>query len=489
MAGALHGALLHETQLQHQQQALDAASASASAGVAAGAPTLQVNIDQRWVGVVIGQAGEHLRQIRDVTGVSIQIDQTFKEQGYSVAQIYGTVSGAERARQMIEAKVGEVDPCKQAPGAVVEIRVEQSVVGFLLGKGGETLKTIRQDSGASLTIDQSTKESGFSIVKIVGDTQSKLKAQDLVNMKLDEVKPRDGTMSSTGDFAAEFKLEQKLVGWLIGKGGETVKNIKEQSGANVVIDQSSKDQGFSVVRVHHGPGAALAKSLIEAKLAAVQGGGAQVVEEFQIDQKRIGWLIGRGGETVRDIKERSGATMSIDQNKGDGKGCSTVRIGGTAEAVELAKRLVQHKLEELQGMQGTPQDESGLTAAQRSVDRDRSRSRSPRRSRRTEAAPGPFAAVPPPAAGTFAAVPPPSFSAVPPPAAASNTPSGGKDSEGTPASLSAVRQASDSGTSAPGDASVPSGKECTSASGSVAVLTSEPEPVRKVAEEYDPFAS
>jgi len=345
-------------------------------------------IDQRWVGYIIGQGGETLRHIRDSCGVAIQIDQSTKDEGFSIVQIFGPPSVADTALMMINAKIAEVDPQQRPHGEVEEIKVDQNNVGYILGKGGETLRAIRQESGANLSIDQSTKEMGFSVVKIVGSEQAKKHAAELVNTKMAELR-------SGRSHAAEYRVEQAFVGWLIGKGGETVKTIKEQSGANVVIDQSTKDHGFSTVRVLQGPGSEMAREMIEVKLREVQASKTSF-EEMRVDQKWVGWLIGRGGETVRYIKDHSGASVVINQNTKE-MGFSILRLGGTLEAISMAQQMIEQKLIEVQQAKGELELQQ-LTAAQRSAGLE-----VPLRS--MGVVPPPMGAVPPPSC--MGAVPPP----------------------------------------------------------------------------------
>lgn len=282
------------------------------------------------------------------------------------------------------------------------------------------MKAIKQRSGAAIAVDQSTKEQGFSTVRIMGDDQQQASARDLVHSKIG-----DARGPQTGVF--EFKVEQSNVGWLIGRGGETINQIKEQTGVTVIIDQNTKEMGYSFVKIMPGPGAEMARSMIETILAQVESHGnhATSVHDIPIDQSAVGMLIGRGGETVRLIKEQSGATMVINQSTKDA-GYSIARLAGTPEAIARAAKLVARKLEEL-GValtMGAPQLQQAMGERgdyiRSSRDYDDRGSRELMTERSTDNAswdpPVPqFNAVPPP---QFGAVPPPSFGAVPPPAQA-----------------------------------------------------------------------
>jgi len=317
-----------------------------------------IRVDQKYVGFIIGPSGSNLQHIKDTCGVvNVQIDQSTKEQGFSMVQIYGAGEGAERAARMIEAKLAEIDPTTKPQGAH-EMNLEQAFVGFVLGKGGETLKTIKNRSGASIAIDQSTKEQGYSTIRIMGEDAQKRIAIEMLEAKIAEAREKQSggglSLASAGAVAPappplgtiEVRIEQGFVGWLIGKGGETVRLIKEQTGCSIVIDQATKDQGFSLARVPPGPGQERARAMIEHKLsqARVESAGMSV-QELSIPANAVGGLIGHGGENIKHIKDVTGANLVIDQATKD-QGYCVVRITGHRDAVARAEQMVHQRLEE-----------------------------------------------------------------------------------------------------------------------------------------------
>merc|ERR1711904_193171 len=48
---------------------------------------------------------------------------------------------------------------------------------------------------------------------------------------------------------AEFFMEQRLVGWIIGKAGATLKEIEQSYSVKVVVDQGNKNDGYSKVKI------------------------------------------------------------------------------------------------------------------------------------------------------------------------------------------------------------------------------------------------
>ena len=71
--------------------------------------------------------------------------------------------------------------------------------------------------------------------------------------------------------------------------------------------------------------------------------GADAVERVECPHSLVGWLIGRGGETIRGLQTRSGSGISIEQNLPEGVP-RIVLITGTREQVALGKQLVEELL-------------------------------------------------------------------------------------------------------------------------------------------------
>lgn len=261
-------------------------------------------------------------------------------------------------------------PMSVPPGAaVVEFKVDQGVVGFLIGKGGETLRSMEVSSTATIKIDQSPKEMGYSLVRITGSEQAVAVAKALLDGRVNEKRAnarRDGPggssggggggggapfgVSDSGAVGWETQIDQSNVGFFIGKQGEYIKRIQAQTGATVVIDQETKDYGYSMIRIMDGPGLREASELVKYRLdqvkeAAVQRAPAGEYDEIAIRQNQVGAIIGKGGGTLKQIKADSGAVVVLSQET-KGQGFSTLRFAGSPAEIEKAKELVNMHLEQ-----------------------------------------------------------------------------------------------------------------------------------------------
>lgn len=70
------------------------------------------------------------------------------------------------------------------------------------------------------------------------------------------------------------------------------------------------------------------------------GGGAGGMYEMMVPGHKVGLIIGKGGETIKQLQERSGAKIIIIQDSPEAAHEKPLRITGDPGAVEAAKELV-----------------------------------------------------------------------------------------------------------------------------------------------------
>merc|ERR550534_1628537 len=74
------------------------------------------------------------------------------------------------------------------------------------------------------------------------------------------------------------------------------------------------------------------------------GGGGGGMFEMNVPGHKVGLIIGKGGETIKQLQERSGAKIIIIQDSPDAAHEKPLRITGDPNAVGTAKELVQEIL-------------------------------------------------------------------------------------------------------------------------------------------------
>lgn len=135
---------------------------------------------------------------------------------------------------------------------------------------------------------------------------------------------------------------QALVGRLIGKQGDTIKDLQRRSGARIQIDQNFPEGTPRVVTVEGSAqcvalGVQLVRSLI-GNSPAVGNGNPGKMTTFECPKALVGRVIGKGGETINELQRRSGARIQIEQRVPEGAPC-IIEVQGSDAAVEEARRL------------------------------------------------------------------------------------------------------------------------------------------------------
>jgi len=183
----------------------------------------------------------------------------------------------------------------------------------------------------------------------------------------------------------EMMIPGNLVARIIGKGGEIIKALQEKTGAKIVIIQESREYAAEKpLRITGSPEAVeMARIRVEAVLASemekVGGGnsitgirrgwatninnntfahaqtvcfeagvqGQEVTEVISIPSSKVGLVMGRGGETIRQICIASGAHCQVDKNAPDGAREKNIVIKGRPSNVQKAKLMLSDKVGDL----------------------------------------------------------------------------------------------------------------------------------------------
>ncbi|XP_068997007.1 poly(rC)-binding protein 4-like isoform X1 [Embiotoca jacksoni] len=109
-------------------------------------------------------------------------------------------------------------------------------VGSIIGKKGETVKRIREESSARVNISEGSCPE--RIITITGATDSVFRAFTMITYKLEEdlnVLVANGTISSKPPVTLRLVIPASQCGSLIGKGGAKIKEIRESTGAQIQV--------------------------------------------------------------------------------------------------------------------------------------------------------------------------------------------------------------------------------------------------------------
>lgn len=266
---------------------------------------------------VIGKKGANIQKIGELSNADLKIN---KPEG--TITITGDAEQVAKAKELVELYMAGGPPpdCREE----VELGSERGRY-IVLGNKGTTIRAIQEETGAKLTMER-----GKTYVVVEGEEEQVAAAvaqlDDLLNENSFSV-----SLNANGQIAA-----------IIGKGGVTIKGIRERTGAAVdligdVIKLTGTEEAVEA-----------AKKSVEKILADQQLGPwaklkqGEVCEEIELGEA-VGMVIGRQGTMIRTIKDESGADLDISrEGSGDSSLC---RVFGKPESVAKAKTAIEEILE------------------------------------------------------------------------------------------------------------------------------------------------
>lgn len=192
---------------------------------------------------------------------------------------------------------------------------------------------------------------------------------------VDKVQPPDSSAYQQGNLCTEeqrhqaavetsrkFEIPNNKVGVLIGKAGETIRVLQHNSGAKIQITRDFEANPNSSSRPVELLGTLesinKAEQLIKDVIAEAEAGGSPALvargfgnaqsgseqHEMQVPNEKVGWIIGKGGETIKNLQTRSGARIQlIPQHLPDGESPKEriVRVTGHKKQIEAAKEMIK----------------------------------------------------------------------------------------------------------------------------------------------------
>ncbi|KAG8585302.1 poly(rC)-binding protein 2 isoform X8 [Ranitomeya imitator] len=280
-------------------------------------------------------------------------------------------------------------------------------VGSIIGKKGESVKKMREESGARINISEGNCPE--RIITLAGPTNAIFKAFSMIIDKLEEdisSSMTNSTASSKPPVTLRLVVPASQCGSLIGKGGCKIKEIRESTGAQVqvagdmlpnsteraitiagipqsiiecvkqicVVMLESPPKGVTIPyrpKPSSSPVIFAGGQLTKLHQLAMQqshfpmshsgntgfSGGidasAQTTShELTIPNDLIGCIIGRQGAKINEIRQMSGAQIKI-ANPVEGSTDRQVTITGSTASISLAQYLINVRLSSEAGGMGS----------------------------------------------------------------------------------------------------------------------------------------
>jgi far upstream element-binding protein len=276
----------------------------------------------------------------------------------------GGVVDPKALAQTALAKMG-IPPIMGQQSITVDIKIPDSLVGLVIGRGGESIQRMQSEAGAKIQVaPDGSAINGERVVTITGSPDkvelARRLVEDVVAKNKEEVNPDTIGQMDAGNSEAMMILSSR-VGLIIGKGGEMIKTLSERSGCKLQMIQdgpwltaSEKPLKITGERENRMRAREMVLNLIASKEGGGTGptfgtpsgpGGGGLVEEFSVPAPKCGVIIGRGGETIRMLQQQSGAHIELSRAPPPTPDQRIFIIKGTPPQIDAAKNLMNQKLD------------------------------------------------------------------------------------------------------------------------------------------------
>jgi len=265
-------------------------------------------------GSVIGKGGENIKNIREESGAQVHTSKFMPNVAERTAKILGSADQVASAIKMIVGNESKDNP-------TITLLAEYKNCGLLIGKQGVTIKQIRDETAAEIQVSKECiGNSSQKQIRISGDYEAVRKAIDAVVMHLAEARNPTRIAYVPGGIAGSPNAVQRFAN-----------GNSPAAGRGWTLPAS---RGFPLLPASRGRGR-----------GAGLGGGESLMRiemTIWITKDLIGKIIGRGGLTVKAIREQSTAHVYVHADEEDSELTERkITIKGSKKAIDMAYSMIE----------------------------------------------------------------------------------------------------------------------------------------------------
>mmetsp|Transcript_12097 Transcript_12097/g.33995 ORF Transcript_12097/g.33995 Transcript_12097/m.33995 type:complete len:550 (+) Transcript_12097:172-1821(+) len=260
-----------------------------------------------------------------------------------------------------------------ASSITFRVLVPSARAGTIIGRGGEVIKKLRDETGAKVNMANSVDGCDWRVVELTSSEdgmapycaalEAVMRCMYLLNIE----------EATHGDSSIKLLVANGDMGAVLGKGGKTITALRQESGAVIRVGKETppgvaqpddevvdvEGKLYSVESALRGICTCLRNGIVARNRAAGSGGGGgfhaaagpggtavavssgpQETLRIHIRNDQVGGVIGKAGANISQIRQISGARVQIrDQEGADGN--KEIEITGTMQECQAAQNLVQ----------------------------------------------------------------------------------------------------------------------------------------------------
>lgn len=272
------------------------------------------------------------------------------------------------------------------------IQIESSLVGLIIGRQGENLRRIESESNCRVQFLPPSDGGPFRQCKISGPRHRRAEVKAAIDAIIDDSgmgplnraqdKPRDPSKGGAaalrdGEDHTQIMVPDRTVGLIIGRGGETIRDLQERSGCHInivgesksvnglrpvnligtheaatkakdfimeIVESDSRGEGPAASRPPPGGGGrGDAPPRRDGPMAG--SGGDKVNDTMYVPSDAVGMIIGKGGETIREMQSATGCKINVAQSSGPGEVEREIALIGSRDSISRAKQAIEEKVD------------------------------------------------------------------------------------------------------------------------------------------------
>jgi far upstream element-binding protein len=275
-------------------------------------------------------------------------------------------------------------------------------VGLIIGRSGENLRRVENTTGARVQFMDGPEVPGPQRhCRISGSRAARAAAKTEIFRIIDdnEVSKRGGpppdrsrrqdkvTTTKEGD-SLQMMVPDRTVGLIIGRGGETIRDLQDRSGCHVnIVGENKSINGLRPVNLIGSASAQqyardLILEIVESDQKGISvkdlhrdredshglgggggggGGGSKINDSIIVPGDAVGMIIGKGmmrithmvrrmlitgtgGESIKDMQNQTGCKINVSPASGRDIE-REIGLIGTRHAIEAAKRAIMEKVD------------------------------------------------------------------------------------------------------------------------------------------------
>jgi far upstream element-binding protein len=262
---------------------------------------------------------------------------------------------------------------------------------LIIGRQGENLRRIEGDTNCRVQFLPASDNGPFRQCKITGPRHARAEVKTAINRIIEDSgmgplnraheKPRDPSKGGAaalrdGEDHMQIMVPDRTVGLIIGRGGETIRDLQERSGCHInIVGESKSVNGLRPVNlIGTREAAAKAKDFIleivdsDSRGEAPPGvkpapgsrndtprrdgpgmgatnGPDKINDAIYVPSEAVGMIIGKGGETIREMQSATGCKINVAQSSGPDEVQREIALIGTRDSIARAKQAIDEKVE------------------------------------------------------------------------------------------------------------------------------------------------